>query len=93
MAVGSHVAPDAVVTRSVLGRDVHVASGAQVDGCVLLDGARVDEDAQLTNSIVGPGGHIERKAVLDDYTIVGANATVTAGTRLSRTKVGVGETS
>jgi mannose-1-phosphate guanylyltransferase len=81
------VPASAAVARSTLGADVVIGEGARVERSVVLDGARIGEGAQLDRSIVGPDAVIEARAVLSDFTIVGARAAVSAGARLSAAKV------
>lgn len=42
---------DANIRRSVIGRNVHIDHGAQVDECVILDGARIGAKARLRRVI------------------------------------------
>lgn len=52
---GSRVAPDAHVTKSLLGRDCIILNGAQLAGCILGDGVTVAARVRLTDCIVGDG--------------------------------------
>lgn len=85
------VEPGAIVARSVLGAGVHVAAGAQVRGSVLLPGARVEEDAVVERAILGPRSTVGRGARVDDLAVLGDDAVVGAGLRVSGGSVGVGE--
>ena len=48
---GSLVA-NATIRRSVIGRNVHIEHGAEIDECVILDGARIRSKARLRRVIV-----------------------------------------
>ena len=43
---GSHIV-DAEIRRSVIGRDVHIGSGARLEECVIMDGVRIGAHARL----------------------------------------------
>ncbi|MBD7995802.1 NTP transferase domain-containing protein [Arthrobacter sp. Sa2CUA1] len=63
LAPGSRV--DGVLTRSVVGPDCNIEAGAQVHGCVLLDGVRVSSGARLRNVVVDSGAVIGGATDLD----------------------------
>jgi NDP-sugar pyrophosphorylase family protein len=88
---GARLVGSAAMTDSVLGRDVTVDSDARLDDSVVLAGAVVGEGVTLDDTIVGPGAVLEPGAVLTNFTIVGAGATVRAGTHLSAAKVPPGQ--
>jgi mannose-1-phosphate guanylyltransferase len=87
---GSIVAAGARVGRAVLGPGCEVAAGACALRSVMLDGARLEPDAQAVDAVVGPDAVLEERAVARDCTVIGAGATVAAGSRLSRARVPVG---
>lgn len=43
---------DAKIRRSVIGRNVHIEHGAEIEECVILDGARIGSKARLRRVIV-----------------------------------------
>jgi glucose-1-phosphate adenylyltransferase len=43
---------DAKIRRSVIGRNVHIEHGAEMDECVILDGAKIGSKARLRRVIV-----------------------------------------
>jgi mannose-1-phosphate guanylyltransferase len=86
---GSSVARGAIVGgRAVLGRNVSVATGAHIEGSVVMDGASIGAGTHVSASIVGPASvvgdrcHIERGVVLGERVRVGAGNVLTAGARL-----------
>jgi mannose-1-phosphate guanylyltransferase len=85
---GANIAAGAKVERSVIGAGATVGRDSRVERSVLLAGAQVRDDVTVLDSIIGAGAQIERGAVLNDFTIVGANEVVAPGTRLSAAKVG-----
>jgi NDP-sugar pyrophosphorylase family protein len=84
---GTVIAPGAKVVRSVLGAGVRVGRDTRIERSVVLDGATIGDDVTVLDAVVGPNAVLERSAVLGEYTLVGADATVAAGTRLSGAKV------
>lgn len=42
---------DAKIRRSVIGRNVHIEHGAEIDECIILDGARIGSKARLRRVI------------------------------------------
>ncbi|WP_312179975.1 sugar phosphate nucleotidyltransferase [Arthrobacter sp.] len=63
LAPGSRIEGD--VSRSVVGPDCDVEAGAEVRGCVLLDGVRVSSGARLRNMVVDSGAVIGGATDLD----------------------------
>ena len=63
LAPGSRV--DGILTRSVVGPDCDIEAGADVHGCVLLDGVRVRSGARLRNMVVDSGAVIGGATDLD----------------------------
>lgn len=63
LAPGSRV--DGVLSRSVVGPDCEIEAGAEVHGCVLLDGVRVSSGARLRNMVVDSGAVIGGATDLD----------------------------
>jgi mannose-1-phosphate guanylyltransferase len=86
---GSIVAAGARVSHSVLGPGCAVGAGACVVRSVMLEGARLEADAQLVDAVVGPQAALEHGVAASDHTIIGADATVAAGSRLSGARVPV----
>jgi NDP-sugar pyrophosphorylase family protein len=85
---GASVSAGAKVEGSVIGAGARVGRDSRVERSVLLAGAEVGDDVTVLDSVIGAGARIERGAVLNDYTIVGAREVVAPGTRLSAAKVG-----
>ena len=86
---GSSVGDGARVGQAVLGPGCAVGSGACVLRSVVLEGARIDADAQVVDAVVGPQAELEPGVAASDHTIIGASATVAAGSRLSGARVPV----
>jgi NDP-sugar pyrophosphorylase family protein len=72
--------------RTVLGRNVHVGEGAELEACVVLDDVAIGREAEIINSVVCAGARIGDGAVLHD-TIVGARAVVGARNELRGTRL------
>jgi len=53
---------DATIRRSVIGRNVHIEHGAEIDECVILDGARIGSKARL------------RRVIADRYNLIPQSA-------------------
>jgi glucose-1-phosphate adenylyltransferase len=88
VARGSMIAGS--VTRSVIGPNVKIASGAHVYESVLMDGVSVGPDASVYGAIldkeveVAKGAHIGRKEHSDgEITVIGKRAVVAAGERVA----------
>ncbi len=86
---GSSVGSGARVGQAVLGPGCAVGPGACVLRSVMLDGARLAADAQVVDAVVGPQAALEPGVAASDHTIIGASATVAAGSRLSGARVPV----
>jgi len=88
---GASIDPAAHLGRwVVVGDEVRVGAGADVDEAVLLAGAVVDEGARIVRSIVGPGGIVGKGATLVD-SLLGEGASVPDGLRLEGVRLGSGE--
>ena len=81
----------AIVARSVLGPGVRVAAGAEVRGSILLAGCAIGAHAVVERAIVGPGATVGEGARVDDLAVLGDDALVDPGLRVSGGSVGVGE--
>ncbi|HET9732583.1 MAG TPA: NDP-sugar synthase [Acidimicrobiales bacterium] len=79
----TRVCAGASVSASVLGEDVTVEPGASVDNSVLLAGARVAAGATVSGSIVGRGARIGAGAVVGPTSVIGCDAVVDPGARLT----------
>ncbi len=94
-AAGVHpsavVAPDAVVARSVLCAGAVVESGAVVRGSVVMAGGHIGPDAVVERAIVGPRAVVGAGARVEDVAVLGDDASVGPGLRVSGGTVGVGE--
>jgi mannose-1-phosphate guanylyltransferase len=75
--VGRHV---------VVGPDVAIGAGADVDGSVLLRGARVEAGALVRGSILGPGSVVGANARLDGG-VLAEGASVAAGADLVEARI------
>lgn len=62
-----------VIKESCIGANVHIASGARLTRCVVMDGAVIGSRAQLTGCIVGRRSQIGRESVLKDCEIQDGN--------------------
>ncbi len=76
-----------VVTRGVIGPGARVGRHCRVERALLLAGAQIGDGAVVRDSVVGPHAVVAAGAVLTDYTLIGADAQVPAGARLSGAKV------
>jgi acyl-[acyl carrier protein]--UDP-N-acetylglucosamine O-acyltransferase len=56
---------------------------------VMLEGARLEAEAQAVDAVIGPQAALEQGVAASDHTIIGAAATVAAGSRLSGARVPV----
>jgi mannose-1-phosphate guanylyltransferase len=86
---GSSVGAGARIGHAVLGPGCAVAAGACVLRSVMLQGARLEADARVVDAVVGPQAALEAGVAASDHTIIGASATVAAGSRLSGARVPV----
>ena len=89
LGAGCVIERDATVSgRTVLGRDVRLASGAHVEASVLLDGCRVGAGTRIVDTIVAPGVTIGEHCRIDDGVVIGQDVTIgshnvlTAGMRV-----------
>jgi mannose-1-phosphate guanylyltransferase len=89
LGAGSQVAAGAHVADAVLGPGCVVGRGVCVFRSVMLDGARLEADAQVVDALIGPQAELEHGVAASDHTIIGAAATVAAGSRLSGARVPV----
>jgi mannose-1-phosphate guanylyltransferase len=85
------IAADATVARSVVGAGAVIESGATVRGSVIMAGARVGARAVVERAIVGRRAHVGSEARVDDVAVLGDDASVAPGLRVSGGTVGVGE--
>jgi mannose-1-phosphate guanylyltransferase len=82
----------AVDSAATLGRHVVVSAGvvvserADLDDCVLLDGARIEAGAVVRRSILGPRSVVGAKACLDDA-VLAEGAVVRPGADLTGSRV------
>ncbi|MDQ3147977.1 MAG: NDP-sugar synthase [Actinomycetota bacterium] len=83
LADGVVVEVGAVVSTSVLERDVTVADGARVERSVVLAGAVVGARALVCDSIIGAGAVIGAGATVEDLSVIGDGAVVEEGAHLS----------
>ena len=80
---GAHVQSGARVRGSVLGAGAIVEQGAVLETAVLHDEARVSHDCTVDHAVVGRNTVVKPDVMLTGHTIVGADVTVAAGTRIS----------
>jgi UDP-3-O-[3-hydroxymyristoyl] glucosamine N-acyltransferase len=66
-----------------LGAGAIVERGAVLETVVLHDEARVSHDSTLDHAVIGRNTVVKPDVVLTDFTVVGADVTVAAGTRMS----------
>lgn len=55
-----------VIKESVIGANSHIASGARLTRCLVMDGAVIGERSQLTGCIIGRRSKVERECVLKE---------------------------
>ena len=89
LGAGSKVAAGARVADAVLGPGCVVGPGGCVLRSVMLDGARLDADTQVVDAVIGSQAELEHGVAASDHTVIGAAATVAAGSRLSGARVPV----
>ncbi len=75
----AQVHPSALVSGSVIGPGVLIASAATVSGSVVLDGASIEEGATVRDSIIGWGATVGAGATVTGGTILGEAVAVPAG--------------
>jgi mannose-1-phosphate guanylyltransferase len=85
------VADDATVLRSVVGEAAEIEAGASVIGSVVMPGAVIGRRATVERAIIGPRATIGMEARVDDVAVVGDDAVVGRGIRVSGGTVDVGE--
>jgi glucose-1-phosphate adenylyltransferase len=68
---GSQVT-DATIRRSVIGRNVHIEHGVEIDECVILDGADIGSKARL------------RRVIVDRYNVIPQSAEIGFGSDADR---------
>ncbi|MCB1030943.1 MAG: NDP-sugar synthase [Acidimicrobiales bacterium] len=85
------VAPDAKVSRSVVGPGAVVESGAVVRDSIVLAGAHLGADCVVDRAIVGPSAKVGSGARIEDLAVLGDRAEVAAGLRVSGGSVGIDE--
>jgi mannose-1-phosphate guanylyltransferase len=91
-ALGDEVEIDAgaaLFGRTVIGARTRVATGAQLEGCVLFEDVTIGRDAEVINSIVCAGATIGDGVVLHN-SIVGAGAEVGEENTLRGARLGAG---
>jgi len=85
------IAVDARVARAVIGQGAVVETGAMVRESVVMAGARVSAGAVVERAIVGRRAVVGAGARVDDVAVLGDDAAVGPGLRVSGGSVGVGE--
>ncbi|HEX4864419.1 MAG TPA: NDP-sugar synthase [Acidimicrobiales bacterium] len=81
------LADGAEVVSSVIGEGVKVGAGAVVRESVLFDGSVVGPGARVCSSIIGTAAKVEKDAVVTDLTVIGYEAVVQGGERISGGRV------
>jgi mannose-1-phosphate guanylyltransferase len=76
------VAPDARVTRSVVGPGAVIGPGARVEDAVLLDRVVVEPGAVVVGSVIGSGTTVGERARVVGCSVVGDGQVVGPGERL-----------
>jgi mannose-1-phosphate guanylyltransferase len=89
IGAGVAVAAGARIARSTLGAGAFIGPDAVVDSSVLLAGARIARGGLVRSSILGIDACVEEDASALDFSIVGAGASVPAGTTLTGGRVPV----
>jgi mannose-1-phosphate guanylyltransferase len=86
---GGTIAASATVgARAVLGRNVTVGPGSEIEDAILLDGASVGSEARIRSAIIGPSATIGDRCVVDSGAMLGqgvrlgADNVLSAGARL-----------
>jgi mannose-1-phosphate guanylyltransferase len=87
IGTGAMVAANAVVHDTVLGANVTVGANAHLERSVVLDGGSVGAGARVIESVIGPRAQLGASATIADQTVLGADAHVAAGARLSGGRV------
>lgn len=87
----AQIAPGATVARSVIGAGAVVDAGAVVRESVVMAGARIGLEAVVERAIIGRRGWVGDGARVEDLAVLGDDASVGDGLRVSGGTVGVGE--
>ena len=85
---GAHIEAGASLGCSVLGRGTRIGVGAIVQRSVTHDNVLIGARSEIVDSIVGRAAEIGVDGGCADMTIVGADARVATGTRISAGRVG-----
>ena len=85
------VDPTAVIDGSVIGSGAVVEAGAHVRRSVLLPGATVGARAMVDRAVLGPRARVGADCRVDALAVLGDDASVDPGLRVSGGSVGVGE--
>ena len=90
IAEGSTVEATATVGgRAVLGRNVSIGPGSQVEDAVLLDGVSVGSFTRIRSAIIGPSVTIGDHCVVDSGAVVGQGVKLGPPQRAQRGSTGV----
>ena len=89
LGAGSKVGPGAMLRRAVLGPRTSVGARAVVDGAVVHEDVVMSDDSVVTRSVLGARARLEAGASVTDASLVGADTTVPAGTRLAAGRIPV----
>lgn len=84
---GATIGAGTRLAGAVIGAGAHIADGAQLRESVVLEGGRVGIGARLSESVVGPGAIVGERAVLDRFTMLGADSLVEPETILSEARI------
>ncbi|MGH8981954.1 MAG: sugar phosphate nucleotidyltransferase [Acidimicrobiales bacterium] len=84
---GAVVEAGASVEGTVVGRRCVVGAGARVVRSVLMEGARVAPGASVAGSLIGPGARIGERSDERPVSVIGAGATVPAGSVVDGARV------
>jgi len=87
LGANCRLGPGARVQGSVLGAGCSVGAGSRVVRSVLLDNARLDAHAEAIDSVLGPTSALEAGGSATGHTIIGADAVVAEGARLSGARI------
>lgn len=88
---GAKVAEGATVLRTAVGEGAVVEAGAEVRGSVLMAGSHVEAGAVVERAILGPRARVCAGARVDDVAVLGQDAVVGPGLRMSGGSLGIGE--
>jgi mannose-1-phosphate guanylyltransferase len=81
------VGAGASLKESMFGEGVTVGEGAVVERSVCFDGATIGPGSEVRSSVIGRGARVEAGAVVTDLSLVGDDAVVPAGSRLSAGRI------